>query len=113
VAKQTITRLVDDLDGADADRTVEFSLDGVNYIIDLSDKNAGKLRTALSPYLDVATRAGRSGIRSPGGRRTGSAAPPSSRAQNAAIREWAGKNGYEIADRGRIPASVVDAYHAR
>jgi nucleoid-associated protein Lsr2 len=46
-------------DGTDADRTVEFGLDGVNYTIDLSDKNAGKLRKALDPYV-AALRAHRS-----------------------------------------------------
>ena len=43
MAKQVITLLTDDLDGGEADRTVEFGLDGVNYTIDLSEKNAGKL----------------------------------------------------------------------
>jgi len=28
------------------------------------------------------------------------------------IRSWARNNGYEVADRGRIPASVADAYTA-
>jgi hypothetical protein len=59
MAKQVITVLADDLDGGDADRTVEFGLDGVNYTIDLSEKNAGKLRKALDPYLGVAVRIGR------------------------------------------------------
>ena len=29
-----------------------------------------------------------------------------------AVREWAGKNGYELSARGRIPAKVVEAYRA-
>jgi hypothetical protein len=29
-----------------------------------------------------------------------------------AIRDWARKNGHAVSDRGRIPASVVDAYEA-
>jgi hypothetical protein len=33
------------------------------------------------------------------------------REQNAAIREWARKNGFNVSDRGRIPAEVLDAYH--
>lgn len=39
MAKQVITILTDDLDGGDADHTVEFGLDGVTYTIDLSEKN--------------------------------------------------------------------------
>jgi Lsr2 len=111
MAKQVITLLTDDLDGGEADRTVEFGLDGVNYTIDLSEKNAGKLRKALDPYLAVATRVGRSGD-SRSTRRSGPpAAGRSSRDQNQAIREWANKNGYEVSERGRIPSSIVEAYH--
>jgi Lsr2 len=113
MAKQVITLLTDDLDGGEADRTVEFGLDGVNYTIDLSEKNAGKLRKALDPYLTAATRIGRSG--GTAGTTTRRAAPAptgrASRDQNQAIREWASKNGYEVSERGRIPSSIVEAYH--
>jgi hypothetical protein len=113
MAKQVITLLTDDLDGSEADRSVEFGLDGVNYSIDLSDKNIGKLRKALDPFLAAATRTGRGrvDVRS----RRGAAAAPGrvGREQNQAIREWAGKNGYEVSERGRIPSSVVEAFHAQ
>ena len=113
MAKQIVTLLTDDIDGGAADRTIEFGLDGVTYSIDLSDKNAGKLRTALDPYLAVASRVGRN----PAGRiasRNGVAAPSrTNREQNQAIREWAGKNGYEVSERGRIPSSVVEAFHSK
>jgi Lsr2 len=113
MAKQVITVLTDDLDGGDADRTLEFGLDGVNYTIDLSEKNAGKLRKALDPYLTAASRVGRTGA---GGRIASRAVAAPSRAnrdQNQAIREWATKNGYEVSERGRIPASIVEAFHAK
>ena len=32
------------------------------------------------------------------------------REQAGAIRDWARKNGHNVSDRGRIPASVVNAY---
>jgi hypothetical protein len=64
------------------------STNGVTYTIDVSDKNAGKLRNALNPYLSVASRVGRSGA---GGRiasRNTAAAPSRSNGeQNQAIRE--------------------------
>ena len=113
MAKQVITVLTDDLDGGDADRTIEFGLDGVNYTIDLSEKNAGKLRKTLDPYLTVASRTGRTGTH---GRNTSRAAAPparSNRDQNQAIREWATKNGYEVSERGRIPASITEAFHSK
>ena len=113
MAKQVVTLLTDDLDGGEADRTVEFGLDGVNYTIDLSEKNAGKLHKALDPYLSVAARVGRA-VQANGrvGSR-GATAPKSNRDQNQAIREWAAKNGQEVSARGRIPASVIEAFHAK
>ena len=111
MAKQVITLLTDDLDGGEADRTVEFGLDGVNYSIDLSEKNAGKLRKALDPYLNAATRVGRSADSRQ--RRAATSTGRASRDQNQAIREWATKNGYEVSERGRIPSSIVEAYHAK
>jgi hypothetical protein len=29
-----------------------------------------------------------------------------------AVREWAGKNGYQLSARGRIPGNVIEAYQA-
>ena len=111
VARQIITVLTDDIDGGNADRTVEFGLDGVSYTIDLSEKNIAKLRKALDPYLAAGTRASRTA----NGRRGGSTPTPlrSNREQNQAIREWASKNGYELSERGRIPSSIVEAYNNR
>ncbi|WP_314431798.1 histone-like nucleoid-structuring protein Lsr2, partial [Microbacterium lacticum] len=30
----------------------------------------------------------------------------------APVREWAAQNGYTVSERGRIPASVLEAYDA-
>ena len=44
MAKKVTVTLVDDFDGdGPADETVEFSIDGVSYEIDLSVKNAKRL----------------------------------------------------------------------
>ncbi len=108
MAKQVISRLIDDIDGGDASETVMFGLEGVQYEIDLSEDNAGKLREALADYVVAGTRVGRSsgtwrpGI-TPGARR-------GSRVDNKAVRVWAAENGYELSDRGRIPGNIVDAY---
>jgi hypothetical protein len=110
MAKQVITVLTDDLDGGEADRTVEFALDGISYSIDLSEKNAGKLRGTLDPYISAGTRVGRNGN---GRRADASASAGTGRDQNRAIREWASKNGYDISERGRIPTTVVRAYAGR
>jgi hypothetical protein len=113
MAKQVITLLTDDLDGSEADRTVEFGLDGISYTIDLSDKNIGKLRKVLEPYIAAGTRVGRGGADGRAGGRNGrvDVSTRGSRDQNQAIRDWAAKNGYELSGRGRIPASVVEAFN--
>ncbi|GGK84627.1 histone-like nucleoid-structuring protein Lsr2 [Mangrovihabitans endophyticus] len=111
MARQVITTLIDDLDGKTADRTVEFSLDGTSYTIDLSEANAGRLRKALDPFIAAGTRVGRGGGRGP--KRTSAAfggRSASSRDENKAIRDWALRNGHQISERGRIPSSVSDAY---
>jgi len=113
MAKQVITLLTDDLDGSAADRTVEFGVDGVNYTIDLTDKNAGKLRKALDPYLAAATRVGRSGADLRVVSRRPAPVARVGREQNQAIREWATKNGYAVSERGRIPSSIVEAFHSK
>jgi hypothetical protein len=112
MAKQIVTLLTDDLDGSEAAGTVEFGLDGANYTIDLSEKNAAKLRKALDAYLAAASRVGRSNGRIPG-RSTTAAPARTDREQNQTIREWATKNGYEVSERGRIPASIVEAFHSK
>jgi len=111
MARQVITTLIDDLDGKKADRTVEFSLDGTTYTIDLSEANAGKLRKALDPYINAGTRMGRSSGRVPP-RPAGSGRTAGSRDENRLIREWAIANGHQISERGRIPQSVGEAYRA-
>ncbi|WP_018252866.1 histone-like nucleoid-structuring protein Lsr2 [Salinispora mooreana] len=112
MARKVITVLTDDLDGGKADRTVEFSLDGVAYTIDVSDENAGILRKTLDPYLSAGRRIGRGGMDTSRAPRRGTSTGID-REQNRAIREWAAQNGYKISERGRIPVEVVEAYKNR
>jgi hypothetical protein len=112
MAQKHIVQLIDDLDGGEAAETVPFSLDGSHYEIDLSKKNAARLRDALAVYVASARRAGRSSTRGPvGGARRGRPAR-TDREQTQAIREWARKNGHKIGEKGRIPAHIVEAYNA-
>jgi hypothetical protein len=52
MAKTVIVKLTDDLDGGDADETVQFALDGKDYEVDLSAANASTFRDALKPYIE-------------------------------------------------------------
>ena len=49
--QKVITRYVDDIDGAEADETVSFGIDGVTYEIDLSKQNATNLRKGLAEFV--------------------------------------------------------------
>ena len=103
MAQRVEVILVDDVDGSSAVETVTFALDGVSYEIDLSEKNARKLRDDLSQWTGHARRSG--GRRSTGGRR-----PTGKRTDLGAVREWARDNGHTVSDRGRISAEVQAAY---
>lgn len=104
-------RLVDDLTGDSADETVEFGIDGKSYEIDLSAKNAGKLREALAAYVGAARKATTARRRGAAATAAPARRPSIDREQNQAIREWARKRGMKVSDRGRIPAEVLEAYH--
>lgn len=110
MAQKVEVTLVDDLDGGTADETVSFAIDGTSYEIDLSGKNAQKLRDAVSPFLGAARKVGRVGGRAVRGRSGGGTAT-ADREQNQAIREWAKKKGLPVSERGRIPADIVERYH--
>ena len=107
MAQRVQILLEDDLDGGKADETVTFGLDGVTYEVDLSSSNAKKLRDALAPYVGAGRKVpGRGGRRAAGGRGRRGATSASD------IRVWAREHGYEVSDRGRVPAEVRAAYEA-
>ena len=113
MARQTIVQLIDDLDQGKADETVSFALDGVAYEIDLSAKNAAKMRDVLANYVANARRSTRTAaVRTSGSGRRGRGAR-GDREQTQAIREWARRNGHKVGDKGRIPATVLEAYNAQ
>ena len=106
MAKKTVVHLIDDIDGADASQTIRFAWRGASYEIDLSDKNADAFDKALAPFVAAAKLVS--------GRRTsklGSKAV-SAKLDLAAIRSWAVTNGHTVAQRGRIPGAIVEAFHA-
>lgn len=89
-----------DISGKPEAETVNFGLDGTEYEIDLTGDEQAKLRDALAKFIG----AGRPVKR--GRRKSAPQSGPSAKV----IREWAQENGYEVPDRGRIPAEVREAY---
>jgi len=108
MAQKIQTLFIDDLDGSQAEGTVRFAVDGAHYEIDLNAVHAQELRTALARY----TEAGR--------KVTGATRRPARNASRAAanglstteIRDWAKASGFEVKDRGRVPADVVAKFRA-
>lgn len=101
MAQRVQVMLIDDVDQSAAAETVTFGLDGVTYEIDLSEVNATKLRDGLAQWIGSARRTG-------GRKVAGSRA--NAKADLGRVREWARANGHEVSDRGRIAASVQQAY---
>ena len=100
----TRTVLVDDMDGGDADVTIGFVINGDSYSIDLSNKNAEKFYAAIEPFVKAAK---------PHNRISVVQGEIIAVQQRQAIRDWARKSGYDVAERGRIPQDIVDAYNKK
>ena len=105
MAQKVTVTLEDDLTGGQAKQTVRFAFDGTGYEIDLNAKNATAFGKQLAPYIEHARRAGRAQPR-----RGGRTAP--GRQRSGDIRGWAKEHGLAVSERGRIPAGVLEQYHA-
>lgn len=108
MTQRAVVTFTDDLDGTEipegAEGTgVQFSLDGQSFEIDLGPKNLAKFRKAFQPFADAGRKA------------TAHASRPRGKGgkDSSAIRAWATANGVECNERGRIPASVIEAYENR
>jgi hypothetical protein len=114
MAKKVYVQLVDDIDDKPIDsggEHISYSVNGISYEIDLSDKNAKEFHRKLDYYIEHSVRVG--GKR--GKKSAGSPALAGTKRdanQTKAIREWAKSNGYTISARGRIPADVEQAFDA-
>ena len=108
MVKTVIT--TDDIDGAPGAETLEFSVHGVHYEIDLAVHNAATFAAALKPYIDAATRVAGCSVTLatlPLAARLG---PHGKAAEVARIRRWAMDNGYPVSARGGISPTVMEAF---
>lgn len=106
MARREITQYFDDLDGTQLNTenlcTMRFSMEGTDYVIDLSEDNARDFHRVLEPYIHAAhtvTSTAKTTRKRIG---TGSNA--------RAIRQWAEDQGMTVSNRGKIPQAIVDAY---
>jgi hypothetical protein len=118
MAQKVQVLLVCDLHDGEVEgtETIAFGLDGSSYEIDVCDAHAAEIRDAYAPYVGAGRRAGRA-AGAPAQRRSGRgpgrpAGSGGDKNRVADIREWARKNGHPVNERGRIAASVLQAYEA-
>jgi hypothetical protein len=93
MAQKTLVTKVSDLDGSEASETVRFALDGTEYEIDLTPRQAQEMRESLAQFTGRA-RKKRAKDRKP------------SRGDLPEIREYAKARGYDIRNHGRVPGRV-------
>ena len=105
MAQKVEVTLIDDLDGGKADETVSFSLDGAQYVIDLSSKHAMQLHESLAKYVGAARKEKSTRLGGRGARR-GTAAT-SAGPDVSEVRAWAKAQGYEVSERGRVSKDLI------
>lgn len=109
MAEQVIRRKVDDLERSRgrqvaAEEQLSFGLDGIDYLIDLSEANAKDLRGKLQEFIDAATPVMDLEV-------TEGMTPREARkAESRAIRAWAARQGQKVNGRGRISHEVLAKY---
>jgi hypothetical protein len=109
MAQKVITTYVDDLTGEESEEisTHNILIDGAGVEVDLTDQNYEKLLELLNPYLHAqGARRIRGGAKTRGKVR----ATVSGKDDASAIRAWAKEEGLGVSERGRVPASVREAY---
>ncbi len=106
MARTVIEQISDDLDGSANASVVTFSYDGIEYTIDLSNKNKTAFDKLMKPYIAAATKV--SSPRRSGARRARSVG--GKRSDLEAVRSWARENGHSVSDRGRVSGAILEAY---
>ncbi|MFJ6752703.1 MULTISPECIES: Lsr2 family protein [unclassified Streptomyces] len=104
MAQKIVTIYTDDLTGEESTEaaTHTLALDGVTYEFDLSPDSYDQLLEAVAPFTRVGRRTGKGKKAARKGASSGE--------NTAEIRAWAKANGFDVNDRGRVPAEIREAY---
>ena len=106
MARSYVAVIKDDLTGEVIEDgqsvTIEFTVNGRAYTIDLGPTNAEAFHAAIEKYVAAATKVG--------GPARGRKASTSGTKDLAAIRSWANDHGYVVAARGRISSEIKEAF---
>lgn len=99
MARQQIIQYFDDLDDSplqeDEVKIIRFSVEGTDYVLDLSEDNARAFHEALEPFVAAAREDTKDVLE---------------KTDPADIRKWAQNKGMDVANRGKIPQQVLQAY---
>jgi hypothetical protein len=96
------TDIIDDYDGSKGASERFFSIGDRDYTIDLTDANWEAFLESISKFRRVAPIAKKS---------RKNASPIRDPEDKPKIRQWAKDTGYELAERGRFPNELVEAYY--
>ena len=108
MAARTTVTITCDICGSTKDAaTRTITLDGRALEIDLCGKDARGLDKVAATYVPAARRITTARNSASTGRRTAN-----DRQRSADIRSWAKTQGFELSERGRIPANVEQEYDA-
>jgi hypothetical protein len=104
--QKTSVTLACDLTGVENEtvRTVTFGIGSRTYVTDLDGPVADELEAYLEKFAAAA--------RSAGGARA-KPRTPANREESAEIRGWAKTQGLDVAEYGRLPKKVTDAWDNR
>ena len=104
MARVTITQYICDITGQPVEEgehvAIEFTVNGTTYTLDTDKDGAAKFDKAMKPYTDAARV-----VKAPSRPRKSDSVK-----RTRKIREWAVAQGIDVADRGRVPAKVVEQY---
>lgn len=103
--------LIDDLDGSEAEQTLHYTVDGQEYEIDLSGKNAASFYAAIQPYIDKSRKL-ELPVVTPRRTTRRSTTPGATKGDSAQVRAWATARGIEVNPRGRIKKEILEQYQA-
>jgi hypothetical protein len=106
MAIQTIVTCDVHGDGVTGGEPVTVGFDGAQYEVDLCQQHRDELTRFLAPYLAAARRSDQGAVPR-ASRRRASGSKRGARSGTAEVREWARSQGYELSDRGRVPAAIA------
>ena len=117
MAQNIITEIVSDFSGKPGE-TVPFTFNGAEMTVDLDNLERHNFERMIAAHQEKianleAEFAAKMAKYVEVAKVVNSGKSSRSRTEDPAkVREWARANGYEVSDRGRIPANVMEAYEA-